>query len=841
MPRVLRPHVAAAFLATLLAATAGLLPSRPVTAQDGSVADRAAGIADIAAYRMPPQVLVDLTDAPRTPQVKLDPTRQWLLVAEIEGLPPIGELAQRELRLAGLRIDPQTTSLSRRTHGTGLKLVHLADRVERAVTGLPAAPGISGLSWSPDGAHVAFTLTQKTGVELWVVDVASGRARRVSDAALSIVLNPTPAWRADGKALFCALVPEHRSAEPVAPEVPPGPVEQETAGRAAPARTYQDLLKNSYDEALFEHYTTAQLASIDLDGKVTPLGSPGLRRLSPSPDGRYLLVQTYHRPYSYLVPLERFPLRVEVWDASGALVHEVADLPLREEVPISFDSVPAGPRDLQWRSDAPATLAWVEAQDGGDSRKPAESRDRLVTLAAPFADPPRTLANVGYRVEEITWGRGDLALVTERWWKTRRTRTWIVKPDGPGGPPELLFDRSSEDRYGDPGAPQTKLNAYGRPVLLTAAGGSTLFFAGIGASPEGERPFVDALNLKKAAPRQAERRFHSAAPYFEQPIDLLDDAGKNLLVRRESKTDSPNYFVRDLTGKGDIKRQERQVTFFPDPAPQLAGIQKEVIHYHRADGVEISATLYLPAGHKPADGPLPLLMWAYPAEFKSAAAAGQVNPSPYRFEQPNWYSPFIWVTRGYAVLDNPGMPIIGAGEAEPNDTYVPQLVADAQAAVDEVVRRGVADRARIAIAGHSYGAFMTANLLAHSHLFATGIAMSGAYNRTLTPFGFQSEERTLWQAPAVYSEMSPYQHADSVKAPVLIVHGQADNNPGTDPVQSERFYNAVKGLGGTARLVLLPYESHTYRGRESVLHLLWEMDRWLEVHLKGAAEAAKAR
>jgi dipeptidyl aminopeptidase/acylaminoacyl peptidase len=844
MARASRPLVAPVLLATLFFAGAGLLLwAHPAAAQDGSVADRAAAVA---AYRMPPQVLIDLADAPRTPQVRLDPTRQWLLVAEPEGLPPIGELAQRELRLAGLRIDPQANGLSRRPYFTGLKLVHLADKAGRAVIGLPAAPRIGSLAWSPDGTHVAFTLTHKTGIELWVLDVASGRARRVSAATLSLVLNGSPAWRTDGKALFCVLVPERRGAEPVAPEVPPGPVEQETAGRAAPARTYQDLLKNSYDEALFEHYATAQLASIELDGKVTRLGSPGLHEVTPSPDGRYLLVETYHRPYSYLVPLDRFPQRVEVWDASGALVHEVADLPLREQVPISFDSVPAGPRDLQWRSDAPATLAWVEAQDGGDAGKPAEVRDRVVTLAAPFADLPRTLVNLGYRLNGLTWGRSDLALVTERWWKTRRTRTWIVKPDAPqtSGAPvaaELLFDRSSEDRYGNPGEPQTKVNAYGRPVLLTVNGGSTVFFAGIGASPEGERPFVDALDLSQAAPRKAERLFHSAAPYFELPIDLLDDAGKSLLVRRESTTEPPNYFVRDLGGKGGSERQERQVTSFPNPAPQLAGVQKEVIHYHRADGVEISATLYLPPGHKPADGPLPLLMWAYPAEFKSAAAAGQVNPSPYRFEQVNWYSPVIWVTRGYAVLDNPGMPIIGAGETEPNDTYVQQLVADAQAAVDEVVRRGVADRARIAIAGHSYGAFMAANLLAHSHLFATGIAMSGAYNRTLTPFGFQSEERTLWQAPGVYTDMSPYQHADSVKAPVLIVHGQADNNPGTDPVQSERFYNAVKGLGGTARLVLLPYESHTYRGRESVLHLLWEMDRWLDVHLKEGAGAAKAR
>jgi dipeptidyl aminopeptidase/acylaminoacyl peptidase len=430
-----------------------------------------------------------------------------------------------------------------------------------------------------------------------------------------------------------------------------------------------------------------------------------------------------------------------------------------------------------------------------------------------------------WRFEKITWGNDSLALVEEGWWKTRRARTWRLRPGASEkDQSELLFDRSSEDRYADPGLPWVVLNSWGRPVLRTADGGLTIFLAGEGASSEGDRPFVDAFDL---GTRKSRRLFRSEAPWYEEPIDFLDPEGRTLLLRRESVEAPPNYFVRDLKS-GRLK----EVTRFPHPAPQLAGIGKELIRYTREDGVQLTATLYTPAGWKPADGPLPALFWAYPQEFKSAGAAGQVNTSPYRFARIRVSSPLPWLTQGYAVLDNPTMPIVGEGDREPNDNYVKQLVASAKAAVDEVVRRGVADPRRIAIGGHSYGAFTTANLLAHSDLFAAGIAESGAYNRTLTPFGFQAEERDLWKASQTYIGMSPFMFADRVNEPILLIHGQADSNSGTDPIQSERFFSALKGNGATARLVMLPFESHSYRGRESVLHVLWESHEWLDKYVK---------
>lgn len=227
-------------------------------------------------------------------------------------------------------------------------------------------------------------------------------------------------------------------------------------------------------------------------------------------------------------------------------------------------------------------------------------------------------------------------------------------------------------------------------------------------------------------------------------------------------------------------------------------------------------------------------MWAYPAEFKSADAAGQVKDSPYKFNRISYWGPQAFLTMGYTVLDNFSVPIVGEGDKEPNDTYIPQLVASAEAAVDEVVRRGVADRNRIAVGGHSYGAFMTANLLTHTRLFKAGIARSGAYNRTLTPFGFQAEERNYWQAPDVYNAMAPFNYADHIKDALLMIHGEQDNNSGTFPIQSERMYAAVKGLGGTARLVLLPNEAHAYRARESIMQMLAEMNNWLETYVKQA-------
>lgn len=783
-------------------------------------------------YQTPPPALQKLVDTPATPAVSLGPDKSVLLLMEQPGLPAIAELAEPELKLAGLRLNPRNFGPSRTRSYNGLRFVSIKDNAETAVTGVPENARIRNVQWAPDGKHIAFTLDQTNSINLYVANVASGQATQLSDRAVHDVYYGAPfQWMPDSKSLVIRAVPVDYGAAPAAPLAPAGPVIQENLGEKAAARTYQDLLKNAHDEALFAYYLTNQLVHIALNGTSRNLGSPQINTIfSPAPSGTYLLAQHLHKPFSYLVPASRFPQKTEVMDLEGNIVKEVAALPLAENIPTAFGSTRQGPRSINWRADKPATLYWVEAQDDGDALKDAEIRDALFTLEAPFEAAPIQLAAMPLRYAGITWGSDNLAILNESWWLTRQTRMYKINPSSPGESPEVLFDLSTEDRYNNPGRPLTQTTPQGTQVLMMRNHGNTLLMRGTGASPEGNRPFVRSLDLKT---KKTETLFRSEAPFYEYPISVLDKQGTQLLTRRESPDTPPNYFVRNLK-KDDLAA----VTHFPHPYPNLAAVNKQELTYSRADGVQLTSTLYTPPGYDPErDGPLPTLLWAYPREYKSAANAGQKSGSPYRFKSISYWGAIPYVTQGYAVMDQTSMPVIGEGDAEPNDTFVPQLVANAEAAISAGAATGAVDPERVAIGGHSYGAFMTANLLAHSDLFRAGIARSGAYNRTLTPFGFQAEQRTFWEAPEIYFGMSPFMHADKVNEPILLIHGEADNNSGTFPIQSVRYYNALKGHGKVARLVMLPHESHGYRARESLLHMLWETNTWLETHVRPSTPA----
>ena len=787
-----------------------------------------------ATYQTPPKAIVDLVDAPATPRVSLSSDGKWMVLMPVQDLPSIAELSQPELRIAGLRLNPRTNGPSRVSYSTGLTLKRIGASQETPVQGLPKAAKISEVSWAPDNTKLAFALTTDatptdSRMELWLVDVATAKAHKLMNLPLNGVFGNSFDWVADSRTIIAHTVLPNRGAVPASNAVPTGPIVQENVGKKAAARTYQDLLKNPSDEKIFDYYATTQLVKVDLDGKTTPLGQPGvIQAATPSPDGKYVLVKARHRPYSYQLTVGSFPVKVDVLDTSGQTVKSLTDLPLADNVPTNFDAVPTGQRQHGWRDDAPATLYWVEAQDGGDPKVQAPVRDKIFTLDAPFAAPAQELAALPLRYSDIYWGTSSLALVQGYRWADRKEMTWTINPSAKSAP-AVLFDRSSQDTYNDPGTPYQHRNAAGRYVLATDAKSQTIYMVGSGASPEGDRPFVDQLDLKT---KKASRLWRSEAPYYEVPVAILDTDKRLLVTRRESQKDNPNYFLRDVT-----KKKLTALTKFPNPYASVGSLQKQVLKYKRADGVDLTANLYLPPNYKKSDGPLPTLMEAYPVEFKDKNDAGQVKGSPYTFTRLSWASPIFWVTQGFAVLQGTSIPIVGEGNKEPNDTYTEQLVASAKAAIDEGVRLGVVDRNRVGVMGHSYGAFMTANLLAHSNLFKAGIARSGAYNRTLTPFGFQAEERTYWQAPEVYNAMSPFNYADKVKTPILLIHGEADNNSGTFPLQSERFYNALKGHGATVRYVVLPFEAHSYASRENIMHMLWEMNTWLDKYVKNAPAA----
>ncbi len=797
----------------------------------GCLACGPAYAAESARYQLPSQAIIDMIDAPQIPQTLLSPNRDWLMLLERPALPPVAELAQPEIRLAGLRINPRNNNLSRTAQATGIRLVRIVDRAEKTIVGLPQGARIGEAQWSPDGKRIAFSLVKDNAVELFTVDTSNGViAKRLTDRVLSSATARAFVWQSDSKSLVANLVPAGRGAPPKYIDLPNGPSIQENLGKRNVARTYQDLLKSPYDESLFDHYSTSELVGIGMDGKLTPLTTGVIRAFQPSPSGEFMMVQTIRRPYSYSVPISRFPLKTEIRDArdpdAGKVVKVLSDLALAENEDLDPDAVRKGPRQYVWRSDAPATITWVQPIEGRRNGL----GDQLLALPAPFEAEPQSLAKVDLRFQTANWGRDDVALVVEASRKTRRVITWRIFPADPMRAPVKLFDRSSEDRYGDPGVPETQADSRGGRILNFSPDGKAIYLNGNGASPEGERPFIDRYDLDT---RETKRLFRSESPHFDTPIALFDTGPTlKLLLQRESATDAPNIHVRDL-----MTGAMQPVTRFVTPKNPIALVTKEVIRYKRKDGVELSGTLYLPPGYKKEDGPLPLVMWAYPREFRSAEAAGQVSGSPYRYARPSFSGPLPFLTLGYAVLDNPAMPIVGDNGKEPNDSYLSQLIASAEAAIDEVVRRGVADRSKIAIGGHSYGAFMVANLLAHTKLFAAGIAESGAYNRTLTPFGFQAEDRTFWKARDVYSQMSPFNFADQIKTPMLMIHGEADSNTGTFPLQSERLYQAIRGLGGTVRLVMLPFEDHGYRGRESVLHRLWESQRWLDKYVKNAGKS----
>lgn len=777
-------------------------------------------------YKKPSAEIMALADYERAPSVSMDSKKEYMLLSYRNTYKTLDDLNQTEMRLGGLRINPVTNISSTVTYVNNLKIRKISAKNETQVSGLPANAKISNVAWSENEKKIAFTNTTNSGVELWIIDVASAAAKKITSDNLNANLGSPFSWMKDNETLLVKVLPKNRPALiDEKKDLPKGPTVSVSDGSKSQNRTYQDLLKNKSDEANFDALVTSELYKITTSGTATLFKSADIYAgESFSPDGNYLMLTTIQKPYSYIVPLSRFPQKSVVYDLTGKEIKQVNEVPLTEIMPKGFSSVRTGKRSMSWRADKPATLVYVEALDEGDQAKKADYRDEVFQWNAPFTSAPTSMMKTQQRFGGISWGNDSFAIAYDSWYDTRNTKTYLLNPSNPNEAPKVISDRNSQDIYSDPGNFETKKNEFGRYVIATENGNAYLI--GDGNTKDGQFPFIDEMNLKTL---KTKRLYTSKIKDKKEDLMSIEDFKKgDVLVMIQSKNDYPNYYFRNIKS-GKLT----PITTFQNPFESIKNVYKEVIKYKRKDGVDLSGTLYLPANYdRTKKEKLPLLIWAYPAEFKDKNSAGQSDKNPNEFTFPNYGSFVYWVTKGYAVLDDASFPIIGEGTTEPNDTFITQLVDDAEAAINAVDNLGYINRKKVAVGGHSYGAFMTANLLTHSNLFACGIARSGAYNRTLTPFGFQSEQRNYWDVPAIYNGMSPFMNADKMKTPLLLVHGEDDNNPGTFTLQTERYFQALKNLGAPTRMVILPKESHGYAAKENILHLLWEQDQFLEKYLK---------
>lgn len=778
-------------------------------------------------FRTPSPELMRISEKPWLPLYSADPTRRRLLKLTMESLVPMEFLAREEVHLAGFRMHAQSNARSGKVYARGISLVDIRSGVETPARGLPEDPVILNVLWSPDGDNLAFIMETLNSAQLWILEAKTGLASRASGLMIHAGMDPMLCWSGDSQFIWVKTVPQNRGPRPEPEVVPTAAIIRKTAAEPLPAQTHQGLLRTQYDVDQFLYFFNSRLTRIGLDGSHTFFGERGLYRyFRESPNGRYLLVERLVPPWSFLVTYEQFAYDLEVWDLETEEVQVLASAPLAEDLPYGGGMVRKGAREFEWRADTPATVIWVEALDEGNSYQSAGFRDRIYSWKAPFTDQPRVFMETPNRFGDILWHDSETAILISWNWIERGLTMAAINPSNPEKSPRRLVSFEIGNRYRHPGFPLLAYNKQGFQVLHFDDTGKHIYFVGEGASLQGNRPFLDKYTISN---RRKKRVFRSQEPFLETPVTVLDSARNEILVKRESPSEPPAHYLWNPKDKFHSR-----VTFDANPYEELKGVQRQLLRYKRRDGTQLTANLYLPAGYEAKrDGPLPTLIWAYPRSFQTAENASQLKKSPHQFIDGRWYRPVIWVLRDYAVLDSPAMPIIPRDNSNPNDTFISQLVDSANAAVRELIRKGVSEEGGIALGGHSYGAFMTANLLAHTDLFCAGIARSGAYNRTLTPFGFQSEERSLWQAPKVYLEVSPFLNAAHINEPLLLLHGERDSNPGTFPIQSERLFHAINGLGGDARLILFPNEGHAIRGKESIQHMLWEMERWLDIHAKG--------
>jgi len=769
-------------------------------------------------YKEPPAEISKLLDVPADEY--LSPIRDTQLAIKLayEPFTSLATLSEDFLELAGSRINPVTSSVVIKNRFLYLKLYnHLTNSTTTIAES--GADYILDYSISPSKHYLAIKMQKLDGIYLTVYDLVKSKSVYLSSFKLNNVLDDLAVQWVKNDGLMLMTVPEKRaplkirSAEFIVPRT------EETSGQSAKLRTFQSLLKDEYDRYLFEHFFTSQPVLLSLpQGKIEKIGKPDIYTVfEMSPDGKFINAKRINKPYSFAVPYYRFGYTREILNTKGKMVKELTTKPVQEEIPV--DGVEQGARYFSWLPGRPAEICWLEAQDKGDPEITVPERDWLYSSAAPFVNSSVKI-KCKERLSDLEFfADGQRVMVTEYDNNKEWNRCYIADLNGKAVSQEV-YSLSENDKYAHPGSLLKSFDLSGQEIILEKNG--FCFYKNPGYTPNGTKPALDAINFTTS---EKKRVFQSDSTAYERISNFWGKSNDSLVVASESPEQPLNYYICDLkTGK------RIALTNNQDKQPQLRSIKKELVNYFRADSLKLNGSLYLPPDYEPGKK-YPLVIWAYPREFTDAALAGQVSGTANNYLRFGGWSPLYLTLLGYVVLDNASMPVVG-NVKERNDNFITQIVDNAKAAIDYLDKRGIIDPNKVAVGGHSYGAFMTAVLLAESNLFKAGIAQSGAYNRTLTPFGFQSEKRSYWQAKEFYNRVSPFNNVEKLKSPLLLIHGEKDSNPGTYPIQSERMYAAIKGNGGTARLVILPYEDHGYEAKESVKQMIAETVEWLDKYLK---------
>ena len=544
-------------------------------------------------YSKPPKDIEAVLTAQQSPTVSVNPTHDYMMLEQGQRYPSIADLSEPMLRLAGLRINPRTNGPHRDPRIVSLTVKKIGGSEIKVAT--PADARLSGVAWSEDGKRFAYTNTTNHGIELWTGVTATGATSKVPGVLLNTACSAGAGggpggggrggrggggggpvrWINGGKSLLVRTSPAGRGKAPALDAPPEGPsIQQSLTGAKGQVATLEDLLKTQQDEKLYEYYCTAQISVVDPStGNANAIGKPGIfSTVDLSPDGKHLLTARIHRPFSYLYSQQAFPKDVEVWDIAGKLEFKLAKVPLADSLPL--ESVQTGPRGWEWHPLEPATVIWWEALDGGLTRQPAKERDKIVKLAAPFTASPTEVLRTEQRFGGMQFSEsGKYVFIRESDGGRGRNRTSVMTD---GGKPEVLWSLNSRERYKDPGTVMSK-SVHGHQVVIENNG--VVLLDGLGSSDQGDHPFLDRFDLKT---KKAERIFQCDNSSYEQVTTLLDENGNRFITRWETPTDPPNYFIRSASVAGEKKA----ITNFPDPAPQIRNIKKELVKYKRPDGVD---------------------------------------------------------------------------------------------------------------------------------------------------------------------------------------------------------------------------------------------------------------